>query len=154
MIHFGTVELPNPTEIIQENNEAGAGVKIGLRNLSTVQKDALAAFFKDNAQGTWVYTGSHGIEQQMRFNESALVFVQFAKNHWDVSVCLMIVDAEECEDDAPKKDIHGELSSLLLWAKGCKEAETLHRPDEKKTLICTWNQIIRHLEKRIRIIST
>ena len=98
MIRFGTVELPMPS-----SSSAGDGaVDMVLRGLSTAQKDALAAFFKDDARGmseTWIYTDAEGAERQMRFDEAALVFVQFGQNQWDVSVRLA---AEEVFEHCPR----------------------------------------------------
>ena len=48
------------------------------------------------------------------------------------------------------------IDSLLTWAISRKEAETKCRPDVniyKKTLINTWNQIIRKLEETKNITS-
>ena len=41
-------------------------------------------------------------------------------------------------------------AELLRWAREKKEAETAHRPDEnihKRTLVNTWDQMIRRLEE-------
>jgi len=58
--------------------------------------------------------------------------------------------------DVAAQGVKGELDGLLFWAQECKKAETLHRPDEnihKRTLVNTWNQFIRQIEKRIRITA-
>lgn len=65
--------------------------ELEFRSLTSVEKDALAAFFKDTARGmleTWTYTDPAGGQRTARFTEAALVFVQFARNVWDCSLRL------------------------------------------------------------------
>jgi len=65
--------------------------ELEFRSLTSAERDALAAFFKDTARGmleTWTYTDPGGTERTARFAEPALVFVQFARNVWDCSVRL------------------------------------------------------------------
>ncbi len=65
--------------------------ELEFRSLKSAEKDSLAAFFKDTALGmleTWTYTDPAGGERTARFAEPALVFVQFARNVWDVSMRL------------------------------------------------------------------
>ncbi len=65
--------------------------ELEFRSLTSAEKEALAAFFKDTARGmleTWTYTDPAGAERSARFAEAALVFVQFARNVWDCSLRL------------------------------------------------------------------
>ena len=65
--------------------------ELEFRSLTNAEKPALAAFFEDAARGmleTWTYTDPAGAARTARFAEPALVFVQFARNVWDVSLRL------------------------------------------------------------------
>ena len=71
--------------------------ELEFQSLTNAEKDSLASFFKDTARGMrepWIYTDSTGRESTVRFAEPALVFVQRARDAWDVSVCL-------CEEEKP-----------------------------------------------------
>ncbi len=63
--------------------------EIEFHSLTGAEKEGLASFFKDTALGmqeSFTYTDSAGREFAARFIEPVLVFVQFARNVWDVSV--------------------------------------------------------------------
>lgn len=67
--------------------------ELEFQSLTNAEKDSLASFFKDTARGmleTWTYTDPAGGEITARFADPALVFVQFARNVWDVSLRLEI----------------------------------------------------------------
>ena len=52
------------------------------------------AWAKDTARGMlemWEYTDINGVTRRVRFNEPALVFVQFARNVWDASTALTLI---------------------------------------------------------------
>lgn len=65
--------------------------ELEFRLLTESQRDALAHFFEDVAEGmrkTWRYIHTDGREYTARFAEPALSFVQFAANVWDVRLRL------------------------------------------------------------------
>lgn len=90
MIRFGTILLPDPFKMTRHDSD----IEIEFRKLTAKEKDALAAFFKDDAQGTraeWEYRARGGDTRRVRFNEAALVFVQFAKDAWDTTLALIVI---------------------------------------------------------------
>jgi hypothetical protein len=65
--------------------------ELEFQSLTEDQKASLASFFKDDASGmqeTFTYTDPAGSACQARFADPALVFVQFARDVWDVSLKL------------------------------------------------------------------
>ena len=78
--------------------ELGATIheaELEFRSLTSAEKDSLASFFESTARGMlemWTYTDPAGGEHAARFAEPAIVFVQFARNVWDVSVRLELAD--------------------------------------------------------------
>jgi hypothetical protein len=65
--------------------------ELEFRSLTAAQKEALADFFANAADGMrelFTYTGPSGTAYQARFAEPSLVFVEYARDVWDCSTRL------------------------------------------------------------------
>ncbi len=88
MVRFGQIQLPDPFQRTRKDPD----MELEFRALSGREKCDLSSFFKCDALGMekeWNYTDIHGT-RRVRFNESALVFVEYSKHLWDVTVLLII----------------------------------------------------------------
>ena len=68
-------------------------VELHFESLSQSEKEALAAFFKDTAEGclqTFTYSDSNGTARTARFLEPRLEFTKVAPSVWDVRFRLEI----------------------------------------------------------------
>ena len=91
-VSFGSISLPQPAHA----SKVGDEMEIRCHDLTLGQKDALANFFRLDAQGTrktWLYVDERGHERQVRFATELLIFVMHSDGRWDVAMQLV------CQED-------------------------------------------------------